>query len=68
MLIETVQVHDGYSLVGVQSMWPLYAAGRPQVDGAVRRLSLLEDVFASAEIVVVDLCPDLSPQPGQRFG
>ena len=47
---------------------PLYAAGRPQVDGAVRRLSLLEDVFASAEIVVVDLCPDLSPQPGQRFG
>jgi hypothetical protein len=34
MLIEAVQVHDGYSLVGVQSMWPLYAAGRPQVDGA----------------------------------
>jgi hypothetical protein len=34
MFCEAVQVHDGYSLVGVQSVWPLYAAGRPQVDGA----------------------------------
>jgi hypothetical protein len=63
MLVEAVHVHDGYS------------DGRPQVDGAVGRLSLSLSLSLSLKMflhrqrswwsVSALIC---LPQPGQRFG